>query len=88
MSIDESDFFNDESDDDGFDSRSVGTCTFSFRFDESIGRVGDSVGRVEKSVGCTSGVGSGVSLPTGIESIGDTVPLIVFLPKIVESKGG
>ena len=88
MSIDESDFFNDESDDDGFDSRSVGTCTFSFRFDESIGRVGDSVGRVEKSVGCTSGVGSGGFFSTGIYSTGDVVPLVMFVPKGFESKGG
>ena len=48
---------DDESEDDGSDSGSVGTCNFSFRFEESVGRVGDSVGRVDKSVGCVRGVG-------------------------------
>ena len=35
-----------------------------------------------------SGVGSGDFVPTGIESLGDLVPLFVFLPRGVESKGG
>ena len=41
-----------------------------------------------KSVGSVSGVGSGDFVLTGIESIGDTVPLFVFVPRGVESKGG
>ena len=40
------------------------------------------------SVGGVSGVGSGVCVPTGIESIGDVVPLFVFVPKVFESKSG
>ena len=46
LSLDESDFLDDESDNDGSDSGSSGMCAFPFRF-------GDSVG-------CVSGVGSGV----------------------------
>ena len=56
LSSDKSDSLNDESDDDGSDSGSAGTCTFPFRFDDSLGRVYNSVGRV-------SGVGSGVFAP-------------------------
>ena len=59
---------------------------FSFFFNESVGHVGDSVGRVDDSVGCVRGVGSGVFVPSGIESIGDVTPLVVLLPKGVESK--
>ena len=73
--------FNDESYDDESDSGSAGKCAFIFRFDDSVGHVGESVGRV-------SGVGSGFFVPTGIESIGDIVPLFVLLLKGVESKGG
>ena len=40
------------------------------------------------SVGSVSGVGSGVFGPTGIESIGDVVPLVVFTPIGVNSKVG
>ena len=77
----ELDLFDDESDNDGSGSGSAGTCDFTFCSDESVGSVGKSVGRV-------SDIGSGVSPPTGIESIGDVVPLVVFIPKVVESKGG
>ena len=61
---------------------------FTFRFDESVGSDGDSVGCVGESVGRVSGVGSGVFVPTGIDSIGGIVLLVVFLPKGVEYKGG
>ena len=54
----------------------------------SVGCVGDSVVRIDKSVGCVIGVGSGIFVLTGIKSIGDVVPLVVFVPKVVESKGG
>ena len=66
--------FRDDSDDDWSGSGSVGTCNFSFRYDEYVGSVGESVGRV-------SCVRSGVFVPTEIESIGDVVPLVVFVPK-------
>ena len=48
---------DDESDNDGSDSRSSGTCTLIFQFDESVGCVRDSVGPVEDSVGRVSDVG-------------------------------
>ena len=53
VSFDELYLFNDESDNDGSGSGYPSTCTFHFRFDDSVGRVGKSVGRV-------SGVGSGI----------------------------
>ena len=83
-----SDLLDGEADDDGSDSESAGTCAFPFFFDESVGCVADSAGRVNESVGCVSGVGSGVFVPTVIDSIGDTVPLVTFVPKGVDSKGG
>ena len=55
--------------------------SFPFFSDKSVGSVVKSVGRVQ-------GVGSGVSVPTGIESIGDVAPLVVFIPKGFESRGG
>ena len=79
VSLHKSDLFDDESDDDG---------TFPFCFDDSVGHVGDSVALVGKSVGRVSGVESGIFVPTGIESIGGVVPLVVFVPKGVKSKGG
>ena len=72
---------NDESDDDGFDSRSAGTCAFSFPFDDSVGRVVNSVVSV-----CV--VVSGIFFPTGIRLIGDVVPLVMFVPIGIESNGG
>ena len=88
VSFDKLDFSGDESDNDGSDSGFDGTCAFPFRFDESVGRVGDSVGHVDKYVGYVSGVGSGGFFSTGIYSIGDVVPLVMFVPKGFESKGG
>ena len=73
--------FDNESDDDGSGSGSPGTCTFPFFSDESVSRVGKYVGHV-------CGVGSGIFVLTGIESIGDVVPLVVFVLKGFESKGG
>ena len=69
LSLDESDLPNDESDDDGSDSGSSGMCAFSFRFDNSFGRV--------------SGVGSGVFVPIGVESKCDVFMSFVFVPIVV-----
>ena len=73
--------FDDESDNDGSVSGSSGMCAFPFRFEDSVGSVGKYVGRV-------SDVGSSIFFPTGIELIGDFVPLVMFLPKVVKSKSG
>ena len=80
-----SDLLNDDSDDDGSDSRYARTCAFPFRFKESTGRVYDSVGRADASVGCVDdyvgcvcGMGSVVFILEGIKSIGDVVPLFVL----------
>ena len=68
------DFFHDESDGDGYRSGGPGTCTFPFY--------------LGKSVGSASGVGSVVFVSTGIASIGDILPLVLFLPRGVYSKVG
>ena len=73
--------FDDDYDDDGSGSGSPGMCTFPFCSDKSVGSVGKSVGRVR-------GVGSRDLVPTGIDSIGDVVTLVVFVPRGFESKGG
>ena len=56
-------------------------CAYTSRFDDSIGHVDDSVGNI-------CGVGSGAFVPIGIESKFDVVPLVVFVPIVVKSKGG
>ena len=73
--------FDDESDNFGSGSGSPGTCAFLFCSGKSVGSAGESVGGI-------SGVGSGVFFLTGIESIGDVFPLVVFVPIGFESKGG
>ena len=75
------DLFDDESDNDGSGSGSAGTCAFPFCSDEYVGSVGKSVGRVR-------GVSSGIFVPTWIESIGDIIQLVLFVPKGVNSKDG
>ena len=80
LSFDESDFLDDDSDNDGSDSGSYGRCAFTFRFEYPVGCVGDSVGRVDGSIGRVCDEGSGVFVRTVIESIGDVVPLVAFLP--------
>ena len=60
-------FIFDESDNDGSRSGSPGTCTFPFCSGNYIG--------------CVSGVGSGVFVPIGIESIDDVFLLVVFVPR-------
>ena len=72
LSFDELDFFDDESDDDGSGSGSPGTCAFPFCSGNSSGSF--------------SGVGSGVFVLTGIDSIDDVVLLVVFVPRGAESK--
>ena len=81
VSFDKLASFNDDSDNYESDSGSAGTCGLPFFFNESVGRVGKSIGRV-------SGVGCVVFVLTRIESIGDVVLLVVFVPKVVESKSG
>ena len=81
VSLNESDSIDCESDYDGSDYRYAGTCALPIHFDESVGHVGDSFGRV-------SGMGYVVFVLTGIESIGDVVPLVMLVRKGVESKGG
>ena len=85
---DESYSLDDESDGDGSDSGSVGTCAFHFRFEESVARVDKSSGCVDESDGRVCDVGSGIFVLIGIESFGDIFPLVVFVPIGVESKGG
>ena len=53
MSLDKSDSLDGDSDNDGYDSGSAGTCSFRFCLDNSIGRV-------ENFVACVHGVSSGV----------------------------
>ena len=43
ISFDRLDLFDDESDDDGSESGSPGTCDFTFCYDESVGSVGESI---------------------------------------------
>ena len=73
LSLEESDSLGDESENDGCEPGSAGTCTFPFCFYDSIGRV--------------SGVGSVVFFPIGVDSNFDVVPLVEFIPIGVESKG-
>ena len=87
LSVYESDYLYDKSDDYGFYSGSAGTCSFPFRFEDSAGPVDDSIGRVGDSFGRVCGVGSGFFVLMGIKSIGDVVPLVVYVPIGVESKG-
>ena len=81
MSFKELDFFDNESDNDGSGSGSPGKSAFPFCSYKYVGSVGESVGSV-------SGVGSGNFVLTGIESLGDVVPLVLFIPRGVESKRG
>ena len=74
MSSDESYLLDDESEYDGYNSRSSGTCPFPFHFDDSIG--------------CVSGVGFGIFSQTGVESNCDIVTFVLFVPIGVKSKGG
>ena len=72
---------DDESDNDGSDSGSAGTCDFNFRFEYSIGHEDASVVPVR-------GVDSSVFVTIGIESSFYVVPLIVLVPIEVKYKVG
>ena len=74
MSSDKSDLLDDESDDDGSDYGSSGTCFFLLRFDDSVGHV--------------SLLGSGVFVPTRVKSKCDVFEFVVFMPIVVEPKRG
>ena len=74
----------DEYDDDGSDSGSAVVCAFPFRFDDSVGYVDDSVSCVDDSVCQVCGVGYGIFVPIGIESIGDFFLFVIFVPIGVE----
>ena len=88
MSADSSDSLDDYFDDYGSGSGSAGTCDFPFFFEDSVGHVDASVGCVDNSAGRVCGLGSSVFVPILIKSIGDIVPLVVFVLIGVESKGG
>ena len=80
MSFDELDFF-DESENDESGSGSPGMFAFPFSSEKSVGSAVESVGSV-------SGIGFGDFVTIGIKSHGDVVPLVVFVPRGVDSKGG
>ena len=52
------------------------------------GSYGMSVCSSGEYVGSVSAVGFGKKIPTGIESLGDVVQLVMFVPIGVKSKGG
>ena len=52
---------------------------FPFSYWKSVGTAGESIGNV-------SGVGSGDFVLIEIESLGDVVPLVMFIPRGVNSK--
>ena len=74
LSSDKSDLLDDESDNDGSDYGSSGTCAFPFCFDNSVGRV--------------SGICFGCFVTIGGKSNYDIVMLVMLVPIVVESKGG
>ena len=70
-------FADDEFDDDGSESGSSGTYSFtncSLRFNNYVGSVG--------------GLRSGIFVPTGVKSICDIFTSDMFVPIGVDSKGG
>ena len=81
VSTDKLDSLDDESGDDGSYSRSAVTCSFPFRFEDSVGRFDDYVGRIENSIGRVPGMEYGVFVTTVIESTGDVVTFVMFVPK-------
>ena len=56
-------------------------CAFPFCIEDSFDRVDNSVGHVRS-------IGSGVFILMGIDSNCEVVPLVMFVPIVVESKGG
>ena len=77
LSLEESDSLDDKFDYDGSDYGCSGTCyftTFSSVFDESVGHI--------------SGLGSGVFIPTRVDSKGNIFVFVVFISIGVKSKCG
>ena len=74
-------YFFGEYDNDWPRSGSSGTFAFPFPSRKSVGSAGEFVGSV-------SGAGSSDFAPIEIEAIGDVVPLVMFVPRGVQSKGG
>ena len=81
ISFDKLNFFDNESENDGSGSGSPGTFDFPFLS-------GISVGSADEFIVSVSGVGSGNFVLIEIESVGDFVQLVIFLPREVDSKGG
>ena len=76
LSSDKSYSLDDESAYDGSDSGSSGTYyfpTFALRFDDFVG--------------CVSGLGYGIFVPTGVKSKCGILDFGLFVPKGVKSKG-
>ena len=88
VSFDELDLFDHDSDNDGSGSGSPGTFNFPFSFGKSVGSAGESVSSYCESIDSVSGVGSGDFFSIEIKSIGDFFPLVVLVPRGIESKGG
>ena len=66
LSVDKSGSLNNDSDNDGSDSGSTGTCASTFNFEDYVVCVENSVGRVDDSVGCFRVMGCGVFVSIGI----------------------
>ena len=79
MSFYELYFFVNKSDTDGSGSSSPSIFSFLFSF-------GKYVGTDDEYVGSFIGVGFGNFVPTGIESLGDVVQCVVFVPIGVDSE--
>ena len=73
MSFGELDFFENESENDGSGSGSPGTFALPFSSGKYVGSAGEYVGSV-------SGIGSGDFVQIVIESFGDVVMLVMFIP--------
>ena len=74
-------YFFDESDNNGSGFGSAGTFAFPFSSVKSVCSAGEYIGSV-------SGVVSGSFVLIAIESVGDVVPLVMFVQRGVGSKGG
>ena len=70
----ESDLLNYEYENNGSDSGFSGRCFFTFHFYDPVGRV--------------SGLGSGVFVPTGLDSKYDVFTFFLFVSIVFDSKGG
>ena len=73
-------------DDDSDDGGSVIRAIFLFALMNLLVVLKNLLGVLTNTL--ASGMGSGMFVPTGINSIGDLVTLVVFIPKEVELKDG